>query len=680
MASWYLNRTPFTGSRNGTNSHTVTFAAATAGSLLMLIVEGGVTDTVSGWTQYITAVSDTGTTIFTKTAAAGESSATITHNGSNYPVTGIVYEFPSGTTGAVTPVAVQHVAGSTNNSPTTAALPTPAAGHQLVAIAAAGAAVPSTSIATFTWGSPWSVDYAASAPASGGTDGYDLSVGIYLDPTPGAAVSAAVTSSATYNDRVLVVMDVPVPAGKRVLMVTNDSYVGNLAGDASGLALYNRMRGNGFFVTQIGHTAVPTGLATNYDVVWITNSCPTAMDLTTPGYTATTIPVIATGVRSPHPNYASSAATTPAGTQQTIYLLASGVGAPMVDPSLTEGTYTVLDTAYQQRYEASGNFGSGVHQVAAFTSTALTSLSWSYYNSGDTMRSATTAPSKRAWFLFHPGSIGNNGSGWKFMDSLLNWALGITSGVEFISKYDAPGANNAGGVNLTLPTGIVDNDILVAGVVQYDVVDTWVTPSGWTLKASGSVGGVGTFNWAIFWKRVAGDTAGSTARFEFSNNTNTHWVQASMKAFRGCVTTGDPFSEYVVVPPADASTNVTSTPAASLTTTIDNSLLLFEVLASNTAAASLTPPSGFILRNTNPTGDAYATMSKQSAGATGPHSATWDFGGVSSVFLGSLRPAVVVAPASKQAYVWDGTSWVAKSTNQVWDGSTWVTKSTITVY
>lgn len=99
MSSW-VNRTILSGSstdRNGTNSHTCTFTPATSGNLLVAIVAGGVTFTTPiGWTRSVFAVNFSGIYSFTKTASEGESSFTTTHNGSDYPILGVVYEFYAG--------------------------------------------------------------------------------------------------------------------------------------------------------------------------------------------------------------------------------------------------------------------------------------------------------------------------------------------------------------------------------------------------------------------------------------------------------------------------------------------------------------------------------------------------------------------------------------------------------
>lgn len=112
MPAW-INRTPLTGAStatNGTNSHTCTFTPATSGNFLVAIVAASATcSTPSGWTLVISGISDAAIYTFVKVASSGESTFTTTHNGSNWPMEGIVYEFPAGSLLIGTP-------GSANNT------------------------------------------------------------------------------------------------------------------------------------------------------------------------------------------------------------------------------------------------------------------------------------------------------------------------------------------------------------------------------------------------------------------------------------------------------------------------------------------------------------------------------------------------------------------------------------
>jgi len=93
---WH-NQSDGVAARNGTTSHTINFGfSAMEGRQLMVIVAGAVTHDITGWTQDAVATNLTEVAVFTKTATEGESSATVTHNGSDYPVAWTAFEFPAG--------------------------------------------------------------------------------------------------------------------------------------------------------------------------------------------------------------------------------------------------------------------------------------------------------------------------------------------------------------------------------------------------------------------------------------------------------------------------------------------------------------------------------------------------------------------------------------------------------
>ena len=96
MVQW-VNRSLTQAPRNGTTSHTVSFTPATAGNLLVCVVEGAVTSTTpTGWTLPTggSAINNTGLYVWYKTATAAEASLTTTHNGSNYPAGFVIYDSP----------------------------------------------------------------------------------------------------------------------------------------------------------------------------------------------------------------------------------------------------------------------------------------------------------------------------------------------------------------------------------------------------------------------------------------------------------------------------------------------------------------------------------------------------------------------------------------------------------
>lgn len=146
----WLNRTNGVAPANGTTSHTISFGFTPAtGSLLVFVVFGGVTHTnTGGWTERAQPVSSAELSLFTKDST-GETSITLTHNGSNYPVAWAAYEFPAGST--YTKVAS---ANATNDTfPALTALP----GTEQVILAFFGRNDTFAS-ASAAWGGTWTED------------------------------------------------------------------------------------------------------------------------------------------------------------------------------------------------------------------------------------------------------------------------------------------------------------------------------------------------------------------------------------------------------------------------------------------------------------------------------------------------------------------------------------------
>ncbi len=187
----WLHKAQAIAPRNGTTSHTVSFGfTPAAGSLLVLIVSGGVTHTVAGWTERLQPVNSGELSLFTKTAAGNESGVTITHNGSNYPIGWLVYEFPAGsswTTGA----------GSNPTNDTWPAITgLPGAGNPQVVIAArARNTIATDATGSQVWNAPW-VEDADLVAAGGATDGTYLTVGHMINVS---AASITPSSAATYG-------------------------------------------------------------------------------------------------------------------------------------------------------------------------------------------------------------------------------------------------------------------------------------------------------------------------------------------------------------------------------------------------------------------------------------------------------------------------------------------------
>ena len=193
MAKW-LQRTVLAGTSinpNGTANHTCTFTAATSGSYLVAVVAGSVTFTTpAGWTLLASGVNNATVYVFTKTATAGESSFTTTHNGSNFPIRGVVYEFPAGTTS----IGANYQTGVGAGTVTTPALAGLSGTYTLFGARTHGLTGGANGTIDVTWTTPSTENYEVSVGNST-NDGVGLSVA-YADNMTTAAPALNYSMSA----------------------------------------------------------------------------------------------------------------------------------------------------------------------------------------------------------------------------------------------------------------------------------------------------------------------------------------------------------------------------------------------------------------------------------------------------------------------------------------------------
>jgi hypothetical protein len=221
MVQW-VNRSLIQAPRNGTTSHTVSFTPAASGNLLVAIVEGAVTSTTpTGWTLPAngSAVNNTGLYVWYKTATASEASFTTTHNGANYPVAFVIYEFAAGSTFVKSATA--------NNLATTAANPalTGLTGTNLTFGAIGVDDTANNAYTSTAWsgvGSP--VEDVDLAVADSGTDGYGVSVA-YVESNTATSFqptgAATQTGTAVAKEALTFAVNVVAPSGS--------SYSGSVA-------------------------------------------------------------------------------------------------------------------------------------------------------------------------------------------------------------------------------------------------------------------------------------------------------------------------------------------------------------------------------------------------------------------------------------------------------------------
>jgi hypothetical protein len=206
---------------------------------------------------------------------------------------------------------------------------------------------------------------------------------------------------------------------------------------------------------------------------------------------------------------------------------------------------------------------------------------------------------------------------------------------------------SANTVTVTKPTGTVDNDIMLAIAYVNDATATITPPAGWTLAES--VNTTITAKATLYYKKASSE--GANYQFDFSVTSR---VRATIVTFTGQDTT---------TPVGDTSgqgnSSSTSAPAATVTSTVDNSVIVYGAIMDSGTGTSWTPPTDYT--EATDTGGAasttfaYATMA--SAGATGTITGTNSSAEANAAYLVVLN---LTAPAATGASsigtgVWNDT-------------------------
>lgn len=276
--------------------------------------------------------------------------------------------------------------------------------------------------------------------------------------TPSVSTTSAVIPTSISSGEAFGTPSVSVVNGANpsMLMVLDDKTA--LATDTSANWMYSHWSSSYNITLWNAADAAPVTLDDDYDIVVITNSCSSSMSMT--GYDTSTLPVLATGVRSPHSGYAQVVPTN-GPTQTTQYVKNQGIGDPVVPTDITVAQdVQVVDTAFNQRYVLNVSYGSGRHEIACTDSANLPHLTMTRYDVGDQMWSGT-APSKRAWIMVHSGSLtGGSARGWEFIDNAASWMApagapsGITAAPSSIATAEQFGTTAVSSVVSATPTGV----------------------------------------------------------------------------------------------------------------------------------------------------------------------------------------------------------------------------------
>lgn len=228
-------------------------------------------------------------------------------------------------------------------------------------------------------------------------------------------------------------------------------------------------------------------------------------------------------------------------------------------------------------------------------------------------------------------------------------------------------AEGTGAIVPALPVGIQINDIMLLFVESAN--EAVSTPSGWTAvspdspQGTGTGGGTTSTRITVFWRRVTLTESAPTVA-----DPGDHAI-GQILAFRGCVTSGDPWD----VTSGDTGASSTSVSIPGDTTTVANCLVVLVVAnATDTATpqtsgytnadlASLTERVDYNSIIGNGGGFAVVTGTKAAAGAYGATAATLATASVQGRMSIALKPAGVSWTASigsinASSGIWDAPS------------------------
>jgi len=179
---------------------------------------------------------------------------------------------------------------------------------------------------------------------------------------------------------------------------------------------------------------------------------------------------------------------------------------------------------------------------------------------------------------------------------------------------------SSGTFTITKPTGVANNDILVAFIAKYD--DPTITgPSGW-IQAIQSNDTSGNDRSAGIWYKVITDASGEPASYSWTATANV-WAGTIMRISGS--NTSSPIDAAAAVDGIGA-VGVdwvdTTDGSPSVTTVTNNAMAISSIMlyAVSVGATSFAPPSGYDERSDNPrpsVAETVATKTIASAGATG---------------------------------------------------------------
>lgn len=189
-------------------------------------------------------------------------------------------------------------------------------------------------------------------------------------------------------------------------------------------------------------------------------------------------------------------------------------------------------------------------------------------------------------------------------------------------------------IAIPVPSGVVADSIIVVHMLKENTAAI-TPPAGFTQKAQAAT--TGNRQQTIFWKRATGADSGT---YSFSW-TGSVWAGGSAHRISGAITSGDPFD---VFDQETSTVGASASPNVQVTTTLDDTLLLWFATATN-GSGVWTQPGGFTehYQTTNFTA---ASVADLVAGDTGALSGSDGNADLKNAFLGALLPFVAAGPSS----------------------------------
>jgi hypothetical protein len=182
---------------------------------------------------------------------------------------------------------------------------------------------------------------------------------------------------------------------------------------------------------------------------------------------------------------------------------------------------------------------------------------YNVYTTGDVLGMAVDLTAKRVWFR-------KNGGVWN--GNALNDPTATQQATLIATGAEASGTAGTT-ITATAPTGLVFGDIVILSASCWLGSATASAPAGWTSLDIAS-GGSSFCSFGVWWCRYNG-TALPSSVVTFSGSSGNEKI-AAMAAFRGCKASGSPFNATGT----DTAGTATSITHSSITTTVDNCLIL----------------------------------------------------------------------------------------------------------